>query len=218
MKNKDIPQDSSQTVGARLASRRSQAGIPVEKVAKDLRVTVERVRAIESDDFSGFAHPTYARLFLLDYANYLRVPVDDIKASLPGAGGMGSHENLYLDVLIANNGFMKGDQFKSIRLLLTGLGAGLSIVLLVILGIYSWRFWEKFERVQTINALGAKAASKPDTKNPPAPKRSSTPLPALPPGSIPASLPMAPLSSPSPSPTPFTLPPFKPAPIPKRTP
>ena len=205
-------------IGARLAARRSQAGIPVEKIAKDLRASVERVRAIESDDFSGFAHPTYARLFLLDYANYLRVPVDDIKAYLPGAGGMGSGENQYLDVLIANNGFLKGDQFKSIRLLLTGLGAGLSIVLLVILGIYSWRFWEKFERVQKVNIPGAKALLKPEIKTTPAPKRVSMPVPSPTPVSIPSSTPMEPTPGPSPSATPFTLPPFKPAPIPKRTP
>jgi cytoskeletal protein RodZ len=218
LKNKDISQDSGQMIGARLAARRSQAGIAIEKVAKDLRVSVERMRAIESDDFSGFAHSTYARLFLLDYANYLRVPVEDIKPYLPGAGGMGSGENKYLDVLIANNGFLKGDQFKSIRLLLTGLGAGLSIVLLVILGIYSWRFWEKFERVKKVNATSAKATLKAEAK--PTPKRVSTPLPPAPPTSSAASTstPMEPFPSASPSATPFTMPPFKPAPIPKRTP
>ena len=199
-------------IGARLAARRSQAGIAIEKVAKDLRVSVERVRAIENDDFSGFAHSTYVRLFLLDYANYLRIPADDIKPYLPGAGGMGSGENNYLDVLIANNGFLKGDQFKSIRLLLTGLGAGLSLVLLVILGIYSWRFWEKFERVKKVAATSAKATLKAEAK--PTPKRASTPLPVLPPVSISSE----PTPTPSPSATPFTLPPFKPAPIPKRTP
>ena len=46
-------------VGARLGGARIKAGISLEKAAKDTRIRVQRLKEIEADDFSGFAHPTY---------------------------------------------------------------------------------------------------------------------------------------------------------------
>ncbi len=223
MKNRDIPQDGDMFVGARLAARRVKAGIPVEKVAKDLRMSLDRLRAIETDDLSGFAHPTYARLFLIDYANYLRVPVEEIRDYLPGTQVFGNADNKYLEVLIANNGFLKGDQFKSVRRLVMGIGMGLAVVLLVVLGIYSWRIWEKFERVKPVAVPVAAPAAKATPQRPVAQKPMPLPL-AAPPVTIPEATPFRPLATPTAtpiatvSPTPFTLPPFKPSPIPNRAP
>lgn len=231
MKNRDIPQDGDMFVGARLAARRVKAGIPMEKVAKDLRMSLDRLRAIEADDLSGFAHPTYARLFLIDYANYLRVPVEEIRDYLPGAQVFGNADNKYLEVLIANNGFLKGDQFKSVRRLIIGLAMGLGAILLVVFGIYSWRFWEKFERVKPVAVPVATPAPK-ATPQRPVPQK---PLPVTVPQAVvpeaapvrpvtlpivtPAATPVStPIPAPSVSPTPFTLPPFKPSPIPVRAP
>jgi transcriptional regulator with XRE-family HTH domain len=105
-------------VGGKLAARRQKAGITIEKAAKDTRIPVEKLLQIEADDLSGFAHPTYARMFLVDYANYLRVPLDEIRTNLPGSQKLGSGDNKYLDVLLATPGFLHGEQFKSLRRLL----------------------------------------------------------------------------------------------------
>ena len=75
-----------------MGSARLKAGISLEKAAKDTRIRVQKLREIEADDFSGFAHPTYSRLFLLDYADYLGVPQEEIRPLLPdraGAAGAG---------------------------------------------------------------------------------------------------------------------------------
>ena len=135
-------------IGARLAARRQKVGIPIDKAAKDTRIPVARLRAIECDDFSSFSHPTYARLFLTDYANYLGVPLDDIRDYLPGAKNLGSTDNNYLNVLLSKPGFLQGDQFKSIRRLLFAVGVLIGVLLLVGAGIYSWRAWKKIERVK----------------------------------------------------------------------
>lgn len=135
-------------IGARLAARRQKVGIPIEKAAKDTRIPVARLRAIECDDFSSFSHPTYARLFLTDYANYLGVPIEDIREYLPGVKGLGSADNNYLNVLLSKPGFLQGEQFKSIRRLLFAVGALVAALILVAAGIYIWRGWKKIERVQ----------------------------------------------------------------------
>ena len=129
MKKQDIHHEGEFFIGARLAAKRAKLGIPIEKAAKDNRLSLERLRALETDDFSGFAHPTYARLFLLDYATYLRVPHEEIRGYLPGSKGLGHDDNNYLEVLIANNGFLKGEQFKSARRMMFAGGAAITILL-----------------------------------------------------------------------------------------
>ncbi len=227
MKEKSQPGDGGDFfIGARLAARRQKAGIPIDKAAKDTRIPVARLRAIESDDFSSFAHPTYARLFLTDYANYLGVPVEEIRGYLPGGKNLGTADNSYLDVLLAKPGFLQGDQFKSIRRLLIATGILVGLVLFVFLAVYAWRTWKKFERVQP-------AAPVPALSPTPAPKSAASPGPSprpeaftLMPKGTPVSSPRpitlatpapSPIASPSPAATPLTtLPPFEPAPRPKR--
>ena len=225
-------------IGARLAARRQKVGIPIDKAAKDTRIPVARLRAIECDDFSSFSHPTYARLFLTDYANYLGVPLDDIRDYLPGAKNLGSTDNNYLNVLLSKPGFLQGDQFKSIRRLLFAVGVLIGVLLLVGAGIYSWRAWKKIERV--------KPAPLPvEVEAMPAATPTPTPVPEPTPEPTPAEIltkaptsdairiqpPLTPVATPVPkitpvprstatpiaSPTPLTsLPPFEPAPRTKR--
>jgi len=229
LKKQDIHHEGEFFIGARLSAKRTKLGIPIEKAAKDNRLSLDRLRALETDDFSGFAHPTYARLFLLDYATYLRVPHEDIRDYLPGSKGLGHDENKYLEVLIANNGFLKGEQFKSARRLMFAGGAAVAVLLLIVIGIYSWRTWKKFERVKP--PTRPTATAKPTPATTPRPIVVATPTPAPTPAATPfrltphappeqvvvvteSTLPPAPTPSSAASPTPFTIPPFKPAPRP----
>lgn len=217
MKNHDHQPESDFFIGARLSARRQKLGIQLEKAAKDIRVSVSRLSQIESDDFSSFAHPTYARLFLVDYANYLHVPLDEIRDYLPGSKKLGTTENRYLEVLLARQTFLHGDQFKSLRRLLFGVGAGLLVLILIGLGIYFWKTWKKLERVQPVaNASVTLPAATPRPVASPAAK----PRPSATPASTPEVVRVLPEATPIPaikaSPTPFTLPPFEPSPRPKR--
>lgn len=86
-------------VGARLGAARIKAGISLEKAAKDTRIRVQRLREIEADDFSGFTHPTYSRLFLLDYAEYLGISPDEIRPLLPDRTGAAGGGFQYINAL-----------------------------------------------------------------------------------------------------------------------
>jgi cytoskeletal protein RodZ len=219
LKHQDQQPESDFFIGARLSARRHKLGIQLEKAAKDIRVSVSRLSQIESDDFSSFAHPTYARLFLVDYANYLRVPLEEIRDYLPGSKKLGTSDNRYLEVLLARQTFLHGDQFKSLRRLLFGVGAGLLVLILIGLGIYFWKTWKKFERVQP--AATSPAATPVPTPRPIA-SPTAKPRPSITPASIPEPIRTIPEATPTPtpaskaSPTPFTLPPFEPSPRPKR--
>jgi cytoskeleton protein RodZ len=217
LKHHDHQPESDFFIGARLSARRQKLGIQLEKAAKDIRVSVSRLSQIEADDFSSFAHPTYARLFLVDYANYLRVPLEEIRDYLPGSKKLGTTDNRYLEVLLARQTFLHGDQFKSLRRLLFGVGAGLLVLILIGLGIYFWKTWKKLERVQPAPNT---AAALPVATPRPVASPTAKPRPSAPPVSTPEVLRVFPEASPTPaakaSPTPFTLPPFEPSPRPKR--
>ena len=217
MKHNDHQPEGDFFIGARLSARRQKLGIQLDKAAKDIRVSVSRLSQIEADDFSSFSHPTYARLFLVDYANYLRVPLEEIRDYLPGSKKLGTTDNRYLEVLLARQTFLHGDQFKSLRRLLFGVGAGLLVLILIGLGIYFWKTWKKLERVQPVaNTAAALPVSTPR----PVASPTAKPRPSATPVSTPEVLRVLPEVSPTPaakaSPTPFTLPPFEPSPRPKR--
>jgi hypothetical protein len=158
-------------------------------------------------------------LFLVDYANYLRVPLEEIRDYLPGSKKLGTTDNRYLEVLLARQTFLHGDQFKSLRRLLFGVGAGLLVLILIGLGIYFWKTWKKLERVQPV---AASSAATPIATPRPIASPSAKPRPSITPASIPESIRTIPEATPTPtpaskaSPTPFTLPPFEPSPRPKR--
>lgn len=213
MKNYDQQPEGDFFIGARLAARRQKLGIQLEKAAKDIRVSVSRLSQIETDDFSSFTHPTYARLFLVDYANYLRIPLEEIRDYLPGSKKLGTSDNKYLEVLLARQTFLHGDQFKSLRRLLFGVGAGLLALILIGTGIYFWKTWKKLERVQPSSAPVPVLPS-------PTPLPTVKPLPSPAATSIPDPLRTLPAATPAPSakasPTPFTLPPFESSPRTKR--
>ncbi len=207
MKSTDQDHEGDLFIGARLSTRRQKAGITIDKAAKDTRIPVSRLRQIEADDLSTFSHPTYARLFLIDYANYLQIPLEEIRDYLPGTTNLGAADNQYLNVLLEKPGFLQGEQFKSLRRLLIAATAGIAFLLLVVLGIYSWKTWKKFERVQPAPPLPASSTPPPTPAPTPEAVRiipNSTPSPRLAP------------ADPSASPTPFTLPPFQPSSRPKR--
>lgn len=134
-------------VGARLGGARLKAGISLEKAARDTRIRVQRLREIEADDFSGFAHPTYSRLFLLDYAEYLGVSQDEIRPLLPDRAGAAGGGFEYINALARNpSSPVVLRQYRRPNLLKIFLAAGLFLIL-VVAGFFVYSTIKKIERV-----------------------------------------------------------------------
>ncbi len=226
MKRNQPSEEGEFFIGARLAARRQKLGISIDKAANDIRMPLNRLRSLETDDFSGFPHPTYARLYLIDYANYLKIPLEDIQDYLPSNQKLGTTENGYLEVMLSKQNFMQSEQFKSLRRLLKFVGLGLAVILIIAAAVYFWRSWKKIERVQPVAVPAmADSPSSPDAAEPLVEATAITvveePLPANPEptpfahghAAARAALPLSGGSRPSPTATPtMILPPFEPAP------
>ncbi len=75
--NKNAPKENieqGQTPpGKILASERKKQGVNEEQAADALKITLSRLKSIESDDFKGFPSETYVRGYLKNYCRFLNI-------------------------------------------------------------------------------------------------------------------------------------------------
>jgi cytoskeletal protein RodZ len=88
--------DGTRSLGAQFAAVRQRRGLTLERVSSETHIRIQRLREIERDDLSRFAHPSYARMFAMDYAKYLGIPISRIRRLLPEAGECGTEGYQYL--------------------------------------------------------------------------------------------------------------------------
>ncbi|MCB1077388.1 MAG: helix-turn-helix domain-containing protein [Verrucomicrobiae bacterium] len=69
--------DLSDTIGSRLRVARESKGMTIDDAAFETRIQAPYLRALENDDYSGFASTTYAKSFLSLYSRYLGVDAHD---------------------------------------------------------------------------------------------------------------------------------------------
>ena len=180
-------------VGARLGGARIKAGISLEKAAKDTRIRVQRLREIEADDFSGFTHPTYSRLFLLDYAEYLGISPDEIRPLLPDRAGAAGGGFQYINALSRG----PSSPVASIRtgrlvLLRVFVAAGL-VLLLSTAGLFTYLTVKKIQRVAGSASLSRKSSANEKTAAPsPSPAAGREGEPSTEPFAVESALPAMP--------------------------
>ncbi|MFV0337958.1 MAG: helix-turn-helix domain-containing protein, partial [Chthoniobacterales bacterium] len=86
MRNTIIGSSAGSSLGMILSNQREILDIPIEQAAKDTRIRLTVLQGLEQDDLTLFAHPSYARFFILDYARYLGIDSLDIESWLPVQG------------------------------------------------------------------------------------------------------------------------------------
>jgi len=85
----------SDEIGGQLQRARDRAGLCVDDVVFQTRIPRSVVEALEAGDFSVFSSPTYAKSFLSQYSQFLKVEADPwLDALQPAsflAGDIGEH-------------------------------------------------------------------------------------------------------------------------------
>ena len=64
--------------GARLLAERRSQGLSLGDIARQLKLSVRQVEALERDDYSGFSGPVFVRGFLRNYAKLLHLDPDPL--------------------------------------------------------------------------------------------------------------------------------------------
>jgi len=84
-----------QTLGGVFVFVRESKGIPLDQAAHETRIRIQCLRELEEDNLAHLS-PGYARLFIMDYARYLGVPMNTIKDKLPEVGEFGTQGYEYI--------------------------------------------------------------------------------------------------------------------------
>ena len=84
-----------QTLGGVFVFVRESKGIPLDQAAHETRIRIQCLRELEEDNLAHLS-PGYARLFIMDYARYLGVPMNTIKDKLPEVGQFGTQGYEYI--------------------------------------------------------------------------------------------------------------------------
>jgi cytoskeletal protein RodZ len=128
--------EGGKSLGAYFAMVRENRGLSIEKVASETHMGIERVREMERDDFSSFPHSSYARMYAIDYARYLGIPISRVRRMLPAAEEQGWGGYQYLQEKACD--YMRTDFTSPRRRLLPKLGAA---ALLILVGLGGFKFW-----------------------------------------------------------------------------
>lgn len=139
--------DGSRSLGAQFAAVRQKRGLTLEKVATDTHIRVQRLREIERDDLSRFAHPSYARMFAMDYAKYLGIPISRIRRLLPDAGECGTEGYQYLQEAACDYMRTNVRPFRRRKRLTRRVAAAALLLLVSVGGLKVWTTIRDLERL-----------------------------------------------------------------------
>jgi cytoskeleton protein RodZ len=180
--------------GARLAAAREEAGLSVGEMAGRLRLHVNQVRALESEDLTHLPEAAYVRGFVRSYARALNLDpaplIDDLNAKVgqPGTSvvdGM-TRTRDYSPVQAAAR------EHASRSLVL-----GLAVIALLGLGVIGWYAMRPSPPAPVVVAPAAPAAPAPAAA-PPGDQPPSAAPPAAPPAAAEAT---TPVTEPAPAPS-----------------
>lgn len=78
--------DPFEQIGVKLREAREAAGLELVEAAREAKVPTQAVQALEEENFSHFDSPVYAKSFLLQYSEFLKVDARTwLDALEPGA-------------------------------------------------------------------------------------------------------------------------------------
>jgi cytoskeletal protein RodZ len=161
--------EGARSLGAQFAAARERRGLSIEKVSSETHIRVQRLREIERDDFSQFSHPSYARMFAIDYAKYLGIPISRVRRLLPDAGECGAEGYQYLQETPCD--YMRTDirSFRGRRRFVPKL---VTAALLVLLGFGGFKLWIT---LRDIERLGLNRMAREEKVTVPIPQNVATP-------------------------------------------
>jgi cytoskeletal protein RodZ len=139
--------DGARSLGAQFAAVRQKRGLTIERVSGETHIRVQRLREIERDDFSHFAHPSYARMFAMDYAKYLGIPISRIRRVLPDPGECGTEGYQYLQESACDYMRTTVRPFRRRKRLVRKLALTAALILLSLGGFKVWTTIRDIERL-----------------------------------------------------------------------
>jgi cytoskeletal protein RodZ len=182
--------EGARSLGTQFAAAREKRGLSIEKASSETRIRVQRLREIECDDFSHFSHPSYARMFAIDYAKYLGIPISRVRRLLPDAGECGAEGYQYLRETACD--YMRTD-IRSVSRRGRLLPKLVAAALLVLFGFGGFKLWITIRDIERLGLNRMASESKAEITIPQNVLPAASETPERPSGSTPAEAEPAPV-------------------------
>lgn len=143
------------SLGALLSDLREQLGISVEEASRDTRIRADFLRDMEANQLYRFSHPSYARLFLRDYAKYLGMPAEQLRDLLPETGQCVSDGYSYLSSMeqdTAKPGASRSGQRNAGASAGSGATVLFAVAFCVLLGLGGFQIWSTYRSASSAPA------------------------------------------------------------------
>ncbi|MEO6054209.1 MAG: helix-turn-helix domain-containing protein [Chthoniobacterales bacterium] len=140
------------SLGDMLTEAREAKGVSLEQAARETKIRASQLRDMEKNNITHFAHPSYARLFLRDYAKYLGLSRAVVEEYLPETGECSSDGMEYLEGYANEErlGASLRHQAPARRSSpLAAFGGVVLAILLLVGGLYVWNVWRDVGRSST---------------------------------------------------------------------
>lgn len=147
-------------VGEQLRAARERQGIPLETVARALRIPLRTLQALEEGEFSSLPADVYVRGFLSHYAGVLGLePVPLVRAFTVERGRNPPRPNIFPWTPRERPGTGLWSAITPRRLVVVGGALGLAVVLLYVLG--QVRTYLRPPRLEVLEPAGAMEVTQP---------------------------------------------------------
>lgn len=135
------------TFGQTLSAAREKRGLTLKDAAHETRITEQRLRFLETDNFAAFGSMTYARSFIRQYSAFLDVDASSVLKTLPTGAFGGSRDYRYLtqshgpwvrERLQPAQRITAPDAANSVRTIRSPLPAAIAVFILILVGTAMW--------------------------------------------------------------------------------
>lgn len=153
------------TLGAILREAREKKGIPIEMAAHHTRIRASRLWEIEADDLTHIP-PSYARLILRHYSEYLGIPLSNIRDFLPEGDAFGVDGYQYIANAASDSPVPEPPRRGKAKSSALRTMAWAVLILLILGGVVQGVLvWKKIERARAVEDRAALEAG-PETRYP----------------------------------------------------
>ncbi len=143
------------TVGDKLRQARERAGRSIREMSDVTKIRGDHLEALERGEYNVFSAPVYIRGFVRSYAGALRLDVPGTLAELEGELSQNSRFKEHPRLSPESKGMVDFAMLQLSKINWTVALPLFLLALLLVVGVFSYRFYKHAQSSDPLNALGS---------------------------------------------------------------
>ena len=142
------------TLGEKLRQARERSGRTIRQMSDVTKIRTDHLEALESGNYNAFSAPIYIRGFVRSYAGALKLNVPDMLLELDEELGQTSRFKDPPPLTPQSKGVVDVAMLQLSKINWTVALPLLLLALLLVVAVFSYRFYKHSQAIDPLNALG----------------------------------------------------------------